>query len=93
MWYLRDVTQLELHGNLFQPANHHRVTRCSRVDRCIFLCLRMRRTEKELVNAEDIVDNLDASGISKDLFVRFVGDGCLLDKAKDKPDLVWSDQE
>ena len=37
-----------------------------------------------------IVANLDASGISKDLFVQFVGDGCLLEKAKDKPDLVWS---
>ena len=33
-----------------------------------------------------IVANLDASG----LFVQFVGDGCLLDKARDKPDLVWS---
>ena len=37
-----------------------------------------------------IVANLDASGISKDLFVQFVSDGCLLDKAKDNPDLVWS---
>ena len=39
-----------------------------------------------------IVINLDANGISKDLFVQFVGDheGCLLDKASDKPDLVWS---
>ena len=27
-----------------------------------------------------------------DLFVQFVGDhiGCLLDKARDRPDLVWS---
>ena len=27
-----------------------------------------------------LVANLDASGISNDLFVQFVGDGCLLDK-------------
>ena len=26
----------------------------------------------------------------KDLFVQFVGDGCLLDNARDKSDLVWS---
>ena len=32
-----------------------------------------------------IVANLDANGISKGLFVQFVGDGCLLDKARDKP--------
>ena len=31
-----------------------------------------------------IVANLDVSGISKDLFVQFVGDGCPLDKARDK---------
>ena len=30
------------------------------------------------------------SGISKDFFVQFVGDVCLLDKARGKPDLVWS---
>ena len=34
-----------------------------------------------------IVDNSDVSGISEDLFV---GNGCLLDKARDKPELVWS---
>ena len=39
-----------------------------------------------------IAVNLNASGISKDLFVLFVGDheGCLLDKARGKPDLAWS---
>ena len=37
-----------------------------------------------------IVANLDASGIGKDLLVQFVGEGCLLDKARDKSDLVWS---
>ena len=89
MWYLGGVTRLgkvcptygksELHGDLLQPANHHprkyRVTRCSPVDSCF--C---------------IVVNLDASGISKDVFVQFVGDhdGCLFGKARDKPDLVWS---
>ena len=30
-----------------------------------------------------IVPNLGASVISKDLFVQFVCDGCLLDKARD----------
>ena len=35
-----------------------------------------------------IVANLDASGIHIDLFVQFVGDGCLLDNARDKPDLI-----
>ena len=35
------------------------------------------------------VANLDVNGISKDLFVQFVGDGCMVDKARDKPDLVW----
>ena len=35
------------------------------------------------------VANLD--GISKDLFVQFVDDGCLVIKqARDKLDLVWS---
>ena len=29
-------------------------------------------------------------GISKDLFVQFVGDRYLVDKARDKSDLVWS---
>ena len=29
---------------------------------------------------QTIVADLDASGISSDLFVQFVGDGCLLDK-------------
>ena len=28
--------------------------------------------------------------MSKDFFVQFVGDGCLVDKARDGPDLVWS---
>ena len=28
--------------------------------------------------------------VYKDLFAQFVGDGCLLHKAGDKPDLVWS---
>ena len=36
------------------------------------------------------VANLDGNDISKDLFVQFMGDGCLVDKARDKPDLVWS---
>ena len=35
-----------------------------------------------------IVANLDASGISKYLFVQFVDDGCLLDKTGDMLDLV-----
>ena len=30
-----------------------------------------------------IVANVDASGVSKDLFVQFVDDRCLLDKARD----------
>ena len=34
------------------------------------------------------VANLDVNDISKDLFVQFVGDGCLVEKARDKPDLV-----
>ena len=37
-----------------------------------------------------IVANLDVNGSGKDLFVQFVGGGCLVDKARDKPDLVWS---
>ena len=37
-----------------------------------------------------IVANLDVNGVSNDLFVQFVGDGCLVDKARDKSDLVWS---
>ena len=51
------------------------------VDRCFFVCLRMKRTEEsvKLLAMKDpmqrIVANLDASGISKDLFVQFVGDG------------------
>ena len=33
----------------------------------------------------------DASGISKDLFVSlWVMGACLINKARDKPDLVWS---
>ena len=36
------------------------------------------------------VSNLDVDGISKYLFVQFVGGGCLVDKARDKPDLVCS---
>ena len=64
----------------------YRVMRCSPVDCCFFICLRMKRTEEELVKLLDIKDrglrivaNLDASGVSKDLLVQFVDDGCLLD--------------
>ena len=32
----------------------------------------------------------DVKEISKYLFVQFVGDGCLVDKARNKPDSVWS---
>ena len=35
------------------------------------------------------IANLDASGMSKDLFVQFVDDGCLLDK---EISLTWSGQ-
>ena len=37
-----------------------------------------------------LVDNLDVNGISKDLFVQFVGNRCLVDKARDNIDLVSS---
>ena len=66
------------------------------------LCFRMFKDEEDRrigeatwhegsrIAMQRIVVNLDARGICKDLFVQFVGDGCLLDKARDKPDLVWS---
>ena len=34
------------------------------------------------------IANLDANGVSRDLFVQFVGDGCLVDKARGRPVLV-----
>ena len=48
------------------------------------------RHEGSRTAMQSIVANLGASGISKDLFVQFLGDGCLLDKVRNKPDLVWS---
>ena len=34
----------------------HRVTGCSQVERCFFVCLRMKRTEEELVKLLDMKD-------------------------------------
>ena len=83
-----------------QSTSKNRVTRCSSIDRCFSVCLRMKKNgeatwhEGSRIAMQRIVVNLDASGISKDMFVQFMGAldgiGCLLDKARDKPDLVWS---
>ena len=42
-----------VHWDLLQPANHHRVMRYSLVDGCFFICLRMKRTEEELIDMKD----------------------------------------
>ena len=39
---------------------------------------------------EAVPANLDVNGIKKDLFVQFVGYGCPVDKARDRPGLVFS---
>ena len=63
MWYLGSMTQSGKYDQITwglaptsQSSSKNRVTRISPVDLCFFVCLRMKRTEEELVKILDMKD-------------------------------------